>query len=225
MIKLTEENLLYWTKFCKLLSKITGTRKLRNYYIRKRLKKYEFSVFSNNCIGGVFLHDAGKRFNSPTVNLSTDGEGFIKFLNAPQDFVDGDFEFVNQNYNPHPHGILHGMLVNFVHYKTFEDGVEKWKLRSKRICWDHIYIVATGHDGMEVPELMEQFDKIPYKNKVMFTFGKWNQYEWAKQVKCAHGVKRPFTEFATLTGKRFYETAFDLAKWISQCEQEMRNGN
>ena len=47
-------------KIMKHLSKITGSRRIRNYLIRKRLAKYEFSVFSNNCIGGVFLHDAGK---------------------------------------------------------------------------------------------------------------------------------------------------------------------
>lgn len=210
----------YWTKICKLLSKITGSRLLRNYFIRKRLAPYEFSIFSNNCIGGVFLHDAGKRFNSPTVNLSTNGEGFLKFLDDPHAFVSGDFVYVDQKEIPHPHGILHGMLVNFVHYKTFEEGVNKWKIRSKRILWDHIYVVATGHDGLEVPELMERFDKLPYRNKVMFTFGHWEQYTWAKQVKCIHGAIRPFTEFTTLTGKRFYETAFDLSKWISTCERE-----
>lgn len=215
---LTEENLLHWTKFCKLLGILTGSRKLRNHFIRKRLAPYEFSVFSNNCIGGVFLHDAGKRFNSPTVNLSMSGEDFLKYLDNPNAFSNAEFELVEQNDNPHPHGRLHGVTVNFVHYKTLEEGIEKWGKRSSRILWDHIYVVATGHDGLEVPELMERFDKIPYKNKVMFTFGEWPQYSWAKQVRCAHGVKRPFTEFATIWGERFYETPFSLSKWIKQCE-------
>ena len=219
--KLTSKKLLYWTKFCKFLGIYTGTRSLRNFFIRRRLAPYEFSIFSNNCIGGVFLHDAGKRFNSPTVNLSMSGEGFMKFLENPRDFSNADFEYVEQNINPHPHGQLHGVVVNFVHYKSLEEGMEKWKKRSERILWDHIYVVATGHDGLEVPELMERFDKIPYKNKVMFTFERWPQYSWAKYVKCAHGVIRPFTEFATITGERFYETPFSLSKWIKQCEDEM----
>lgn len=220
IFKLTEGNLLYWTKFCKFLGIYTGTRTLRNSLIRKKLAPYEFSIFSNNCIGGVFLHDAGKRFNSPTVNLSMTGEGFLKFLENPASFSNADFELVEQNVNPHPHGKLHNVVVNFVHYKTLDDGIAKWKIRSNRILWNHIYVVATGHDGMEVPELMERFDNIPYKHKIMFTFGDWPRYKWAKQVKCAHGVKRPFTEFATLTGKRFYETSFDLAEWIKKCEDD-----
>lgn len=40
------------TRIMKFLSKVTGSRRIRNYIIRKRLAKYDFSVFSNNCIGG-----------------------------------------------------------------------------------------------------------------------------------------------------------------------------
>lgn len=46
---------------------------------------------------------------------------------------------------------------------------------------------------------------------------------WAYQVKRAHGVCRPFTEFASLTGKRFYETAFDIPDWIVKCENAKLN--
>ena len=69
---------------------------------------------------------------------------------------------------------------------------------------------------------MEKFDKLPYKNKIMFTFVQWD-YPWAYQVKRAHGVCRPFTEFASLIGKCFYETAFDIPDWIVKCENEMLN--
>jgi len=215
--------LIFYRHFVyKYVSKITGLRYLRNLFIRRKLKDYEFSVFSNNCIGGVFLHDANKRFNSPTVNLATDGESFMKYLENPRLYCDGVFEKPERKGSIHPEGILHGMYVNFVHYDTFEGGVKKWRERSKRIIWDHIYVIATGHDGMEDPLIMERFDKLPYKHKVMFTFGKWKQYNWAKQVKHIHGVVRPFTEFATITGKRYYESAFNLSKWIEKCEEEYK---
>lgn len=120
-----------YTKACKLISIITGSRKLRNKYIRERLKPFEFSILCNNCIGGVFLHDAGKRFNSPMVNLATDGDGFMALLENPRKFVDGadDFvEYVNPN-NKAPHGLLHGVMINFVHYHSYEEAVSKWKIR------------------------------------------------------------------------------------------------
>lgn len=49
------ELMSYYTKFCKFLSVITFSRKIRNHFISKRLQPYEFTVFSNNCIGGVFV--------------------------------------------------------------------------------------------------------------------------------------------------------------------------
>lgn len=210
----------YFTKICKLLSIISGSRKLRNKKIRKMLAPYEFSILCNNCIGGVFLHDAGKRFNSPLVNLAMNGDGFIKLLENPYAFI-GDANGFTEYVHPtiqHPHGILNGVTFNFVHYKTFEEAILKWGNRSQRFIPDHVYVIATGHDGMECAELMEKFDKLPYKNKIMFTFNKWD-YPWAYQVKCAHGVMRPFTEFASLTGQRFYETAFDIPSWIVECEK------
>lgn len=213
----------YFTKFCKLLSKLTKSREHLNVQIKTKLAPYEFSILCNNCIGGVFLHDAGKRFNSPLVNLAESGEGFIKLLKNPKSFINDSVEFkefVDHN-NPHPHGILNGVIFNFVHYKTFDEAVSKWKTRSTRIMWDHIYVIATGHDDLERADLMEEFDKLPYKNKVMFTFGKWN-YPWAYQVKRAHGIVRAFTEIAALNGERFYETAFDLPEWIANCEESLK---
>lgn len=215
------QRLLYYTKFCKFISVFLGFRKIRNFFIRRKLAPYEFSIFANNCLGGVFLHDAGKRFNSPWVNLATTGEGFITFLENPEAYLDGEFENITPNPYRYPFVTLHGIQISLVHYHTTKEGAEKWKSRSKRILWNNLYVVATGHDGMERADLMDRFDKLPYKNKVMFTFGNWPQYKWAHQVKIAHGIPRPFTEFATITGKRFYETTFDLSKWISENEAQM----
>lgn len=154
------------------------------------------------------------------MNLAFYGKDFLSFLEHPQDFVSGNFEPVNNLVSRTPHGKISDCTINFVHYNTLEEASVKWKARSQRILWDNIYIIATGHDGLETAELMKRFDKMPYKHKIMFTFGKWPQYDWAKDVKIAHGINRPFTEFATFTGKRFYETAFNLSKWIEKCEKE-----
>ena len=73
----------------KHLSELLGTRERRNRMLRNNLKVSEFTVFSNNCIGGVFTHDVGRRFNSPTVNLTLDGPSFIKFLQNPNQYIGG----------------------------------------------------------------------------------------------------------------------------------------
>lgn len=44
--------MLYFTKICKLLAILTGSRNRRNRIIRKKLAPYEFSILCNNCLGG-----------------------------------------------------------------------------------------------------------------------------------------------------------------------------
>lgn len=36
---------------------------------RKRLKNTDFSLITNNCVGGIISHDMHLQFRSPTVNL------------------------------------------------------------------------------------------------------------------------------------------------------------
>ena len=55
-------------------------KKFRNKKERKKLKIDNFSIISNNCIGGVIYNDLGKKFLSPTVNLYIKPTDFIKFL-------------------------------------------------------------------------------------------------------------------------------------------------
>lgn len=95
-------------------------------------------------------------------------------------------------------------------------------LKELNASYGAIYIIATGHEGLEVPKLMERFNDLPYKNKVMFTYHEWPQYDWAKHVRMLDKVAEmpPLTEFATMTGKRIYDTAFDPAEWIAYCERQ-----
>ncbi len=58
--------------------------KLRNiylWYLRRLFKNApELSVISNNCLGGMVLHDRGLRFNSPTVNLWIPAHDYVRML-------------------------------------------------------------------------------------------------------------------------------------------------
>ena len=117
--------------------------------------------------------------------------------------------------------------VNFVHYKTQEECIEKWKERKERIAWDNIFIIATNHDGMCHDDCMERFDKLPYKNKIMFVSKEYPQYDWAiliKQFKNRFQC-RVTTAFADMKGHRYYETALpaayiiflDSSLWYTSC--------
>ena len=140
--------------------------------------------------------------------------------------MDGEFTFIDEPEFDYPVGIYKDIKVYFVHYKTEQESVQKWVERSKRILWDNIYVIATGHGGLECTELMERFDRLEYENKIMFTSHSWAQYRWAKQVKILKDIEHmpPLSEVATLGGKRYYETAFDLADWIAKNEKKKTSG-
>lgn len=207
----------FLNKVYKGVSESFGYREKHNRRIRELLNPYEFTVFSNTCVGGVFLHDAGKRFNSPLINMRIEAESFLRYLEDPRAYSQGQFTLVECPELDYPVGICKDIKVFFVHYKTLAEATEKWIKRSERIIWDKIYIIASGHGGLESEEYMERFDRLKYANKIMFTSKEWPQYSWAKQVKILHEIDHmpPLTEIATITGLRYYETAFDLADWIS----------
>lgn len=204
-----------------LLIRKYAAKKYRNSLdseIREKLKDCrDFTIFSNNCLGGVFYHDAGYQFTSPLINTAMDGDDFLKFLSKPQYYLEHELVFFSFPGRNHPIARIDDIEINFVHYKTPEECIEKWESRAQRIVWDNIFIVATNHDGMCHDDCMERFDKLPYKNKIMFVTKDYPEYEWAipiKQFKNRFQC-RVTTAFANMKGQRYYETAFDIARWIS----------
>lgn len=188
-----------------------------NEEIRGKLKDVkEFTIFSNNCLGGVFYHDAGIRFTSPLINTAMDGEDFLKFVSNPKHYLNCDLEFFTWPGRNFPIARIDDIEVNFVHYTNQEECIEKWRSRAERIVWDNIFIVATNHDGMYQDQWMKEFNKIPYENKIMFVSKEYPEYSWAipiRQFKNRFQC-RVTTSFADMKGHRYYETAFDVADWI-----------
>lgn len=186
-----------------------------NQHIRNKLNGIDFSIFSNNCLGGVFYNDAGCEFTSPTVNLAFDGPDFIRFLENPQYYLSLEPKFIEIGKS-FPVALLDDVEINFVHYSSEADALSAWNRRKDRIVWDNLFIVSTDQDGMYLPEMLERFDALPYQNKIMFTAQHYPQYSWAIQVpqfKKRNNV-RIMVAFANLRGMRYHETCFDIAEWI-----------
>ena len=88
-----------------------------NDKIRDTLKDVKpFTIFSNNCLGGVFYHDAGLPFTSPLINTAMDAEDFLKFLNDPEHYLDCEMEFFTWPGRDFPIARLDDVEINFVHY-------------------------------------------------------------------------------------------------------------
>ena len=188
-----------------------------NAEIQETLKGAKpFTIFSNNCLGGVFYSDAGIQFTSPLINTAMDGDDFLKFLEDPHHYLNHKMEFFTWPGRNFPIARIDDIEVNFVHYSSPDVCIEKWNTRAERIVWDNIFIIATNHDGMCHDDCMERFDRLPYKNKIMFVSKEYPQYDWAIPIR---QFKNRFqcritVSFADMKGHRYYETAFDIAKWI-----------
>lgn len=193
-------------------------RPKRDARIHEMLEGVDFSIFCNNCLAGVFYHDAQRQFTTSTINTAMDGEDFLRFLENPKHYLNHPMLFVEFPGHDYPIALIDDIEVRFVHYKTQQEAEEKWRQRGERIVWDNLYVVATNHDGLNTDAAMERFDRLPYKCKIMYVSKEYPQYPWAVTVPQFKGrfQVRIMTAFANFRGQRYYETCFDLARWIRE---------
>lgn len=144
----------------------------RCYHRQKAKRNHNCSptIICNNCTAGVILHDLGLKFDTPTVNLEIRNHGeFLYFVENLKDLKDCAIERLNFEKYHLPAGVMthngHTIDIVFTHYKTFEEGVEKWHERMKRIHWDNLFVI------FEAPkidmETLERFSRINYRKCVI----------------------------------------------------------
>ena len=140
-----------------------------------RLKNKTMTVFSSNCNGAYMLHDLGCPFNSPTVNLFFLPEHFLKFVSNPKDYLSAELKEISHPEVEYPVGQLNDILLFFMHYHSFSEAKEAWERRAKRVNLDNVYIVMTDKDNCTY-EHIKQFDELPYKHKVIFTYKEYPEF-------------------------------------------------
>lgn len=139
----------------------------RNKRNRKRLINCDFTLITSNCTGGILYHELGLPFLSPTINLYMEGSDFVKFCSNLKLYLEAEMVLAEHNKKNYPIVYLDDIKLHCVHYKTFDDVKLAWNKRKKRIRWDNLFFIMTMRDGATRDDL-EAFDKLPYKNKVVF---------------------------------------------------------
>lgn len=132
---------------------------------KRKLNAQNFSIISQNCIGGVFYHDMGMKFLSPTINLFFKEPDFIRFISNLKYYVSLDPEMRWEE--EYPVGRLDDIEVHFMHYSTCKEAKDIWNRRKLRINFDKIIVLATDRNGF-TDETYKEWKKIPYK-KLLFT--------------------------------------------------------
>lgn len=132
---------------------------------RKKLSAQNFSIISQNCIGGVFYHDMHMKFLSPTINLFFKEPDFIRFVQNLEYYINTELRMVwGEEY---PIGYLDDIPVYFMHYRTCREAKDSWDKRKQRINWNKIIVIATDMEGFD-NYTWKLWTEIPYP-KVLFT--------------------------------------------------------
>lgn len=148
---------------------------------RMKLKDPDFSIIACNCVGTCIYYDLGMQFLSPTINLTIGMNDFVKFAENLEWYLEKEILELKEEKEC-PAGMLGDVKINFVHYDSFQEGVQKWEERKKRINWDNLFFMGAER-GDCTYETLRRFDRLPYKNKVVFTHVEYPEISSAYYIK------------------------------------------
>lgn len=165
----------------KILNKLVleFQNRTNKYFAQYRVRKVndaKFTVISNNCWAGSLYRWLGLQYRTPTVGLYFYADDYLKFLQRLDYYLSLDFEKITIEQSKYreklyakgqinvPIGKLGDIEVIFLHYDTFENAVDSWNRRKKRICADNLYVKMSEMNDC-TPEIIRQFDTLPYRHK------------------------------------------------------------
>lgn len=169
-LHMKENTLLRMSKLKALPGRLTGRRLRRQRdalaaQMKTRLAEWDFSILSQNCIGGVLYHDMGLRFLSPTVNLYFTAPDFVRFVLNLEHYLDIDPVMAwDETY---PVGNLEDITIRFMHYRTCAEARMDWNRRKARINKGKILVLCTDMEDF-TEEVFAQWQTIAYP-KILYS--------------------------------------------------------
>ena len=191
-------------------------RKGVNMHNRIKLKNKDFTLIASNCNGCLICHDLNVKFNSPFVNLYLEPRDFIKYIKNIEYYNKCEINFINDKNVDYPVGTLGDIKLYFVHYESEEEARCKWIERRKRINLENLFVLMTDRDGCTKEDLIE-FDKLPYKNKIVFTHVPYDDIKSAVYItrfEKDNEVGMCFKFKNRFTGKKYYDD-FNYVSWFN----------
>jgi uncharacterized protein (DUF1919 family) len=186
--------------------------------IQKRLLKNDsFSIISNDCWGAEVYRNFGIAYRTPFVGLFIMAPCYVTMLKNLKFFIEADLIFTKASkYEErnsdreaknkfYPIGLLNGEVeIHFLHYSSEQEAFETWNKRKQRINWSDLYIKFDSAKDACTIELLQEFDSLPYVNKLCI--GK----QEFPSVKCAVGFDNWQTD-----GAKMYKVSLEKVNMIS----------
>lgn len=134
---------------------------------RSMLTNLNPTIISSNCAGGILSHWLGLEHRSPFVNLFMSNDDFIMALENFEKFIATE---IHQDMNAsvqYPVGVgYNGIKIYFMHYSSFEEAMNAWNRRKRRIDRNNMGIMMCNWNGEK--DVLTRFDRLPFNCKVVF---------------------------------------------------------
>ena len=153
--------------------------KMGQIKMRKKLKKKDFSIISNNCWGSFTYQKYGLAYRSPTAGLYILGHDFVKLASNWEWYFQQKLVFIPwerstwypeiKDDSPYPVAKLGDIEIYFMHYCSEEEAAEKWYRRTERINPKHMIFKLSQREGCSKQDV-EDFMKLPLQHKVCFAY-------------------------------------------------------
>lgn len=187
---------------------------------KKRLKNRDFSIICQNCIAGIIYNNLDLEFLSPTINMYLEADDYIKLCKKLKYYLNYELKEIKTN-NEFPVAQIDDIKIYGVHYKDFSELNEAWIRRSKRVNYNNIFLIMTERDKCSYKDIVE-FDRLPYKNKVIFVHKEMPEIKSAFYIKGTefgynmNGEMRSPTDYKSrISSKRFLDD-FDYVSFFNR---------
>ena len=165
-------------------------KNLLKFKRRIGLKNRTASIISNNCGGGFVTQYFGLKYYSPTEGLFFEAHDYLKFVRNLRHYLTVEPEFIepensknieyvkNTNYyGSYPVAKIDDIEVYFMHYKTKEEALAKWKRRAKRVNYDNLLIILFENETTDY-DLLKEFDGLK-DNHLEMVYGDYENLKHA----------------------------------------------
>lgn len=192
-------------------------RKIISPFRKVGLHNTNFTILSNNCWGGFIYDYFGLPYATPTIGLYFSSDDFIKFVENIPYYLNCELLPCEGTEKCKVRGRLGDIYLNFVHYDSFEEALDKWNRRKQRVNFNNLLVKFNDQNDFHAINFQKFYD-CKYKNKIFFTANK--EYESDITI-VFKNEKGPYIQDDIKTSLKY----IDIKKILNELEKENdRNG-
>lgn len=180
-------------------------------FLSRRLLPNSFSIISEDCWGGEIYRRLWHKYQTPTVGLYVEPGGYLDFIESVFTKNLEKLEFIDSKHE-YPVATYLGTRIDFVHYETQREAVDKFTRRFQRIDWNKILVkIDFGKPGYVKADI-ERWNEWKLPNSIAF----YNKTTYLPSNGIFNGVFVPDWDLDGVVMFGITQKYFDLYKWINK---------